>query len=125
MKERFVLYSKPFTHIARKYELHYIPMTNPSNELIQLLKFLLAYYMPLWFAVKKNSSFIDGLKYVTKAIETSRYFAKYLQIVDSVMKRKTFFAHLENLLLAMLPYKIRKPVTTVFMKFETLIYLRS
>lgn len=97
-----VSHSQWLTATNRNLRL-YVSTINPSNELIQVVKFILACYIPVWFAIKKNSSFIDGPKHVFKAIETSRYLPEnLLQIIDPVIERNAFFVHPENLLLAMI-----------------------
>ncbi|GBM31649.1 hypothetical protein AVEN_101273-1 [Araneus ventricosus] len=59
--------------------------------------------MSVWFAIKKSNYFTDRPKNVFQAIQTSRYFSdELLQVVDPVMQRNAFFAHSENVLLAML-----------------------
>ncbi|GBN89933.1 hypothetical protein AVEN_41128-1 [Araneus ventricosus] len=59
--------------------------------------------MPVWFAIKKSKYFTDGPKHVFQAIQTSRYLSdELLQVVDPVIQRNAFFAHAENVLLAML-----------------------
>ncbi|GBN63019.1 hypothetical protein AVEN_173756-1 [Araneus ventricosus] len=59
--------------------------------------------MPVWFAIKKSKYFTDGPKHVFQAIQTSRYLSdELLPVVDPVMQRNAFFAHRDNVLLAML-----------------------
>lgn len=59
--------------------------------------------MPLWFEIKKSKYLTDGLKHVYQAIKKSRYLSEeFLKIVDPVIERNAFFAHSENILLAML-----------------------
>lgn len=59
--------------------------------------------MPVWFNIKKSKHFTDGPKHVFQAIQTSRYLSDdLLKIVNPVIERNAFFAHPENLLLAMI-----------------------
>ncbi|GBL81875.1 hypothetical protein AVEN_50478-1 [Araneus ventricosus] len=59
--------------------------------------------MPVWFAIKKSKYFTDGPKHVFLATQTSQYLSdELLQVVDPVIQRNAFFAHAENVLLAML-----------------------
>lgn len=59
--------------------------------------------MPVWFNIKKSKHFTDGPKHVFQAIQTSRYLSDdLLKIVNPVIQRNAFFAHPENLLLAMI-----------------------
>lgn len=80
----------------------YISTESPTFELKQTVLFILNSYMPVWFDIKKNSSFTDGPKHVFKVIQTSRYLpANLRQVVEPVIERNSFFAHPENLLLSM------------------------
>ena len=59
--------------------------------------------MPVWFNIKKSKLFTDGPKHVFLAMQTSRYLSdNLLQVVNPVIGCNAFFAHPENLLLAMI-----------------------
>ncbi|GBN92882.1 hypothetical protein AVEN_206234-1 [Araneus ventricosus] len=65
--------------------------------------------MPAWFAVKKSKYFTDGPKHVFHAIQISRYLSdELLQVVYPVIQRNAFFAHPENVLLAMFVDEIER-----------------
>lgn len=81
----------------------YVSMEIPSEEVKQLIHFILKCYMPLWFKIKTSKKFTDGPKIVFETIRTSRYLSQnLLQVIDPVIERNAFFAHPENLLLAMI-----------------------
>ncbi|GBN88697.1 hypothetical protein AVEN_19754-1 [Araneus ventricosus] len=81
----------------------YTYSSDPSGNLKEIVGFILKSCMPLWFSIKKSKYFIDGPKHVFQAIQTTRYLSyELLQVVDPVMQRNAFFAHPENVLLAML-----------------------
>ena len=58
--------------------------------------------MPLWFRIKANGYFSEGPKIVFEAIRLTRYLPEHLRkLIDSVIERNSYFAHSENLILAM------------------------
>lgn len=80
----------------------YLSEDKPTDELEQLVLFILKCYMPMWFSIKTARNFTDGPKLVCKMIQTSRYLTEELRnIVDPVIERNGFFAHPEHLMLAM------------------------
>lgn len=80
----------------------YISVLSPSENLREIVTFILKCYMPMWFAIKINHKFTDGPRHVYKTIESTRYLPEeLLQVVDPVLQRNAYFAHHENLLLAM------------------------
>ncbi|GBP06283.1 Protein asteroid homolog 1 [Eumeta japonica] len=60
-------------------------------------------YTPVWFQIKTHSSCKDGSRHLWKLIESSRFLSSELKaVIDPVIQRNAYFAHPENLLLAML-----------------------
>ena len=60
-------------------------------------------YAPTWFKVKAHSSCKDGARHFHAIISRSRYLSlKYRNIIDPVIHRNAYFAHPENILLAMI-----------------------
>ena len=56
----------------------------------------------MWFSIKCKPSCKDGARRLWRTIPLSRYLPAELKLViDPVLKRNGFFAHPENLLLAM------------------------
>lgn len=81
----------------------YISSSDPPGSLKEIVVFILKSYMPVWFAIKKSKYFTDGPKHVFHVIQTSRYLSDDLrEVVDAVIQRNAFFAHPENVLLAMI-----------------------
>lgn len=57
----------------------------------------------MWFSIKTLPSCKDGPRHLFKLIKLSRYLPTTLKaVVDPVIQRNSYFAHPENLLLAML-----------------------
>jgi len=57
----------------------------------------------MWFAIKKDCSCVNGAKHVFQTIVKSRYLSDNLKaVIDPVIERNAYFAHPENILLAML-----------------------
>lgn len=79
----------------------YISKPLPSDELKELVTFILKSYMPLWFQIKKKG-LTEGLKHVFESIKTTRYLDKaLLGVIDPVIERNYFFTHPENVLVTM------------------------
>lgn len=81
----------------------YVSDVNPSNALISIVTFILKSYMPVWFKIKFDYQISNGPIHVYRAIETSRYLTNELKaVVFPVIERNAFYAHPENILIAML-----------------------
>ena len=81
----------------------YVSTSDPSNELLTLVVFILRVYAPSWFRIKIHQSIKDGARHLWHFISSSRYLPKkYRDIIDPVISRNAYFAAPENLLLAML-----------------------
>lgn len=81
----------------------YISTTNPSQFLILLVKYILWVYAPAHFSIKSKSSCIFGSIHLANIIRNSRFLhGRYLKTFQNTISRNAFFAHPENVLLAML-----------------------
>jgi hypothetical protein len=81
----------------------YVSTDNPSDNLKDLAGFVIKVYAPMWFHIKVNSSCIHGPQHICKMITLSRYMPEHQKsIINDVIQRNAFFAHSENILLAML-----------------------
>ncbi|KAE8739810.1 hypothetical protein FOCC_FOCC014702 [Frankliniella occidentalis] len=81
----------------------YVATEAPSGSLVTLATFVMQVYVPQWFDIKRRPSCTDGARHIFKAIERSRYLpAPYICIVNKVIQTNAFFAHQENVVLAML-----------------------
>ena len=80
----------------------YISTDEPSENLNTIAQFLMKVYAPTWFDIKKNSSMAYGLKHLFSVIKRSAMSPEHcFNIVKPVIQWNGFFAHSENLLLAM------------------------
>ncbi|GBM10981.1 hypothetical protein AVEN_1318-1 [Araneus ventricosus] len=81
----------------------YISTSNPPNELIALVVFILRVYVPSWFRIKFHHSIKDGARHLWHFISSSRYlFKKYHDIIESDISRNAYFVAPENMFLSML-----------------------
>ncbi|GBN50516.1 hypothetical protein AVEN_15789-1 [Araneus ventricosus] len=80
----------------------YLSEESPTNELQEIVVFISKSYMSIWFSIKTSKYFTEGPKLVNQSTQSSRYLPEDLRnLVDPVIKRNGFFAHPENLMLAM------------------------
>lgn len=81
----------------------YVSDKKPSENLKTLVTFIIRVYAPMWFAIKVHSSCKDGARHIHQMLVKSRYLSpKHKKIVDPVIHRNAYFAHPENMLLAMM-----------------------
>lgn len=81
----------------------YVSTKSPSEELSILATYVVRVYAPTWFAIKTHPSCKDGARHLWKLISASRYLTANLKaVIDPVITRNGYFAHPENILLAML-----------------------
>lgn len=88
----------------------YVGTHGPSNNLKMIVDYIMKVYAPVWFSIKKESCAQNGAHHVFKLIKYSRDLCDdILLIIDPVIQRNSFFAHPENLLLAMI-FDNRRPI---------------
>ena len=59
--------------------------------------------MPVRVKIKKSKYLTDGPGHIFEVIKSTRFLPENLvSVIDPVIKRNTFFAHLKNLLLGMI-----------------------
>ncbi|EDV19921.1 uncharacterized protein TRIADDRAFT_61538 [Trichoplax adhaerens] len=81
----------------------YIATSTPSKSLQIITNYIIKVYTPLWFAIKAKPQCTYGPRHFFQLIRLSRFLASNQQkIIDEVIQRNAYFAHPENLLLAML-----------------------
>lgn len=81
----------------------YIGTENPSHNLVTLANFVGRVYGPMWFSIKCHPSSTDGARHLWKMISLSRYLDSDIKkVIDPVIERNSFYAHPENVLLAMM-----------------------
>lgn len=81
----------------------YIGTAKPSDNLKQLAIFIIKVYAPTWFDIKSMPSCKHGPLHVFNMVKRSSYLRDDLKsIVLKTIQRNSYFAHPENMLLAML-----------------------
>ena len=81
----------------------YVATPTPSSNVSELTTFVCKVYAPIWFSIKLAESCVDGPKHLLKMIRYSSYLPLHLKnIVYEVIQRNAYFAHQENVLLAMM-----------------------
>ncbi|KAK0067238.1 hypothetical protein Bpfe_003336 [Biomphalaria pfeifferi] len=80
----------------------YISQQNPTHSLQMLATYIMQVYAPVWFAIKSKPSCVDGTKHIWLTVHLSRSLPTEVKnIIDPVIQRNAYFAHPENLLIAM------------------------
>ena len=75
----------------------------PSDNLIALTTFVIRVYALTWFDIKRSSICQNGAMPLWSMITRSRYLAEDLKKVhDTVIQRNAYYAHQENLLIAII-----------------------
>lgn len=81
----------------------YIADESPSDGLLVLVKYIMNVYVPVWLNIKMNPSAIYGAKHLFSLISKSRLLTDdNLDTVNHVIQNNAYFAHPENVLLAMI-----------------------
>ena len=102
LKPRTISHSRWITFANRVCRL-YIATINPSKALKTIVHFIVVYYAPLWFEIKSKPACTDGPKHVLSAIRAMRSLPPDVQKwTKPYLSRNSYFAHVENVLLAML-----------------------
>ena len=74
-----------------------------SFKLQALIMFIIRVCVPMWFAIKSYSYCKDGARHSHQIVARSRYLSQeHEQIIDPVLHRNSYFAHPENIILAMI-----------------------
>lgn len=81
----------------------YVASEAPSANLLSLTTFVMRVYAPMWFLIKSRQYVQDGPIVLFHTLKAIREFdIKVKKIVIPVVQRNGYFAHPENLLLAMI-----------------------
>ena len=93
-----------FLTTANSILRYYISKRNPSDNLKLLSKFIVTVFAPTWFDIKSNSKFACGPRNFFSMIQRIRENIEEddQKILLAVLNRNSYFAHSENILLAML-----------------------
>lgn len=80
----------------------YVSKNRPSVNLRMLVQYILYAYAPNFFNIKCESSVMNGPIHLANMIKTAQFLPrKYVSIVNATLQRNGYFAHAENVLLAM------------------------
>lgn len=80
----------------------YVTKSQPSVKLRILVQYILYAYAPSFFNIKCSSSVLNGSIHFANLIKSTRFLPeKYLTTVNATLQRNGYFAHPENILLAM------------------------
>lgn len=88
---------------ANRILRYYVGCSEPSDNLRHIVEFIMKVYCKMWFTIRANPSCTEGARHLWQTIKLSRYASSELKaIIDPVISRNAFFAHPENVLLAMI-----------------------
>ena len=77
----------------------YVSTSEPSNELLQIVTFIVRVYSIMWFRIKKHSKVTDAAPNLWNTILAVRYLPEHLKtVVHRVIQSNGFYAHSESLL---------------------------
>jgi hypothetical protein len=81
----------------------YVATEEPSEELQDIVSYVMNVYAPVWFAIKRSKSIVDGAHNLFKTIQYSQPLNDNVKrIIQPVIQRNAFFGHPENILLTMI-----------------------
>lgn len=104
MKQPGPLVHSRFLTTANRTLRYYISQSHASGKLKTLANFIIKVYAPMWFLIKMEDSFLMGPRHICKYISLIRenFDQPTQKIRLNVVERNCYFAHPENVLLAML-----------------------
>jgi hypothetical protein len=80
----------------------YIGTKRPSAALKHIVTIIMKLYVPMWFAVKMRWQCWEGPKHLARMVTLTRQFPKkYRDVLQKYIQNNAFFAHPENVLVAM------------------------
>src|SRR5277367_31615 len=80
----------------------YVTEVDPTDALKALATFVMRVYAPMWFHIKTHNTIMDAPKNLSLTIVRTRYLCEDQQEIHTVLQNNAFWAHPENLLVAML-----------------------
>lgn len=81
----------------------YIGTLKPSRNLVDIVTYIMKVYAPMWFRIKMNNKCVDAAKNLFHYIEAISYLKPvYRTVIEASIQRNGFYAHPENILIAML-----------------------
>ena len=98
-----VVHSRWLT-LACRILRYYVSKESPSDNLVLLAKFCIHVYFPSWFDIKKHAKFTNGAtNFLNMVHRINNFYHKEVRdIAFKSLQRNAFFAHPENVLVAML-----------------------
>ena len=83
----------------------YVSLSDPSENIKDLVTIILRVYAPAWFWIKSHPNVCEGainFWYITKLLRDDDVKEQHKEIMKKVLKNNSYFAHPENVLLSML-----------------------
>lgn len=88
---------------ASRIARYYVSEPDPSKNLIDIMHFIMEVYIPMWFWVKTQPSWINGAQHIQRILQFSRNLSsRCFQIIVKKVRNNPYFAHVEMVLLAMI-----------------------
>lgn len=80
----------------------YVSTSNPNEALKYMAQYAIRVYAPVWFGVRKRPGCTDGPRHLWQIVQLSTFLPDELKkTVHSVVQTNGYYAHPENLLVAM------------------------
>ena len=84
----------------------YISSASPTDQLNQIVRYLVCHYCPMWFHIRSHSSCVHGARNVLRSLALLRSLPENLQtLIQPVIQRNSYWAHPEAVLLAMVAHE--------------------
>ena len=90
--------------LANRVLRRYASVSTPSENLKTLADFIINVYAPTWFDIKCQPKCEHGPMHLCKMIRRMQHLSDTLlkEVLESVVKRDAYYAHQENVLIAMI-----------------------
>ena len=97
------LHNARWLTLANRILRLYLSTLNPSEELCNLVHFLINFYVPAWFHVKEHWRSVDGSRNLHFIATLLKQLPSSMRdVVIPVFQRNAYFANPENILLSMI-----------------------
>lgn len=103
---------------------YYMTLKKPSQNLIYLVNFIQKVYVPIFFRIKNEPYLKDGSRHFHQMIRLIKAVSDevgydYLELLTPALQRNSYFAHSENIILAMISDKDRAIRTLGYKKIRS------
>lgn len=90
--------------LADRILRYYVSQRKPSKTLVIIVEFVMRVYVETWFEIKLNNKVTDGPGKLFRMMQRTKRFnnKQARDIALTVLQNNSFFAHGENILVAML-----------------------